>query len=101
MTLAIRPYYCTLTITMLPTFFILVLLTGCAATPMIDAFIRAKAIEGDARAQYEIGERFPIHFADRVTSCSDSKDDNGVHRCKFPPIPQDAPERHPMAIIMP
>ncbi len=80
-------------------FFLLVLLSGCAAAPTIDPSLRAKAIEGDVRAQYEIGERFPIHFADRIAADGASKHDDGVLRpattnrfvqcfSAFPPTPK-------------
>ena len=58
--------------TILPIIFLLVLLSGCAPAPMIDASLRARAIEGDARAQYEIGERFRMAYYDSFTPFSSS-----------------------------
>ncbi|MDH3568446.1 MAG: hypothetical protein OEM61_13975 [Desulfobacteraceae bacterium] len=52
--------------------FVVILIVGCASTPQIDQSLRAKAVDGDAKAQYEIGEIYRTAYYNSFTPFSSS-----------------------------
>lgn len=41
---------------------------GCVVTPQVDPDLRARALDGNAQAQYEVGERYRRAYEDSISS---------------------------------